>query len=238
MDKDPDIIKVIVDDIPEGGEAVSYDDSSEISQGIFTRLSNFFGISRGLTAVFCVLFAAIICGSAVLGYLFPKGDETVSRSLDSMRNTDKTYLKIKSDNEAIEKEISSLSKQADEIQQSINDMDKTQDSIDSISQENNNLEKQAENLQNEIQTKQKTLESLEKSAQKNTTSSVVWASGTYTVGKNISAGKYTVTGSGSIVISTSGSARVNTKLKSEGEEYTLSDGDIIKIDGNAKFVSE
>ncbi len=54
--------------------------------------------------------------------------------------------------------------------------------------------------------------------------------------KNIKAGKYTIMGSGSIAISSSGKARVNSNLTADGKDYVLNDDETIKIKGKAQFI--
>ena len=53
---------------------------------------------------------------------------------------------------------------------------------------------------------------------------------------SIKAGKYTIMGSGSIAISLSGKARVNSNLTADGKDYVLNDDETIKIKGKAQFI--
>lgn len=245
MQKDPDIINIIVDegldeaeDTPAASKATMAAKISKLSviTDFFKKL--FKNLSPEFIKISCMICAGIILISLGLGFIIPKSDNAVSKSLEALRRSNKSYLSAKNDYDTVSSELAKLNKELEDKQQSMNDIDKTQSSLDKITQENDELSKEAEALQNEVDTKQQTLDSLEKSSESYDKTSIVWSSGTYTAGKNISPGKYTVTGSGSIVISNSGNARVNTKLKSDGASYTLLDGDIIKIDGNAKFVSE
>lgn len=62
------------------------------------------------------------------------------------------------------------------------------------------------------------------------------APGIYTVGQNISAGKYSVTGSGSITVSnSSNTVKFNGVLRADGTELTLDDGDQIQLNTRARF---
>jgi hypothetical protein len=271
LQKDPDIINIIVDDLPDTDsplDEVSDLTSSETAETTSTSSDNEENnekskdnvlkaalktvtgcIKKGFHAVVgdtspafikisCIICIGIIFIAAGIGFLIPKSDDTVTAKLAYLRETDKTYLDAKNDNDSLTAEISSLNNELYEKQQSMNDVTQSQESLDNIKQENDDLKNQVDTLQSEVDTKQRTLDSIKASDSSDSSASVALTSGTYTVGKNIKAGSYNVTGSGSIVISSSGSARVNTKLKSDGASYTLSDGDIIKIDGSAKFIAE
>ena len=105
-----------------------------------------------------------------------------------------------------------------------------------INDENDKLEKEKEELQNTVNTKQSTLDSLNNQVSSTSQSTLTLTSGTYTVGENIKAGKYTIMGSGSIAISSSGKARVNSNLTADGKDYVLNDDETIKIKGKAQFI--
>jgi predicted nuclease with TOPRIM domain len=173
-----------------------------------------------------------------LGIYVPKSTASVEKQLSSLRASDKTYIEKKSEYDALVSEEEQLSSHIEQTNDELEKFEKTQDNLDKLSQKNIQLQSEKEQLQNEIASKQSKLSSLESSVNAYSRSSVTWSSGKYTVGTNIAAGTYIITGTGSIAISNSGTARVNKSLKSDGEVFTLNDGDIIKIDGNAKLVSE
>ena len=106
----------------------------------------------------------------------------------------------------------------------------------SLDENTDKLEKEKEELQNTVNTKQSTLDSLNNQASSTSQSTLTLTSGTYAVGENIKAGKYTIMGSGSIAISSSGKARVNSNLTADGKDYVLNDDETIKIKGKAQFI--
>ena len=112
----------------------------------------------------------------------------------------------------------------------------SQNGLEKINDENDKLEKEKEELQNSVNTKQSTLDSLNNRVSSTSQSTLTLTSGTYTVGENIKAGKYTIMGSGSIAISSSGKARVNSNLTADGKNYVLNDDETIKIKGKAQFI--
>ncbi len=248
MQKDPDVINIIVDETEETEaiEDIKKENKSAVFlvvlKNILCAIADFFrGLFKDISPSF-IKISSMICAGIIfvalgLGFIIPKSDSALSSSLENLRETDTSYLNAKGEYDSISKEILSLTKELETKQENMNNMDKTQDSLDKIIQENDSLSKEKETLQNEINSKQRTLDNLEKSTSTEK-SSIMWSSGTYKVGKNIAEGKYTVTGTGSIVIANSGNARVNTRLKSDGASYTLLDGDTIKIDGSAKFIPE
>lgn len=246
MQKDADIINIIVNETNESESAKNENKTSFVFGTLKNALHkikcficNFFdGISPLFIKLSCMICVGIIFISLGLGFIIPKTDTVLSNSLEKLHRTDQSYLSAKNEYDNAEKEISALTKELETKQENMNKMDKTQDSLDKITQENDSLSKEKENIQNDVDAKQRTLDNLEQAVSSSEKSSVVLSSGTYKAGKNIATGKYTVTGTGSIVISNSGSARVNTRLKSEGASYTILDDDTIKIDGNAKFIPE
>ena len=87
-----------------------------------------------------------------------------------------------------------------------------------------------------INSKRKKRDSLNNQVSSTSQSTLTLTSGTYAVGENIKAGKYTIMGSGSIAISSSGKARVNSNLTADGNDYVLNDDETIKIKGKAQFI--
>ena len=145
---------------------------------------------------------------------------------------------LKRKDKLTEKEIEKLNTNLGSTAQELEEFNQSRDSIDKITQKNNELETQKEQLQNEINSKRAVLDTLDGKTSASSSSALTLTSGRYTVGENLTSGSYTITGSGSIVISNSGTARVNKSLKSDGEKFTLSEGDILRIDGSAKLIKE
>ena len=187
--------------------------------------------------ILCAICTAVLIMSFILGLALPNS-AAVSRQLDVMRHKDKTYTEVKKDNEAAIKALDRATKRLEDKKNELEDSDKSQKSLDKITESNNALKAEKESLSAEIAKKQSELNSLNISVTDKTKKTVTWSSGRYTVGENIAAGRYNVTGSGSISIGNSGKSIANKHLKSDGEVFNLSNGDVIQIDGNAKFVPE
>lgn len=231
-------------------EATDTDDAAEQKKVKFIKIKllknriakRFDSIPNDLSKPFMRNFA-LICGAVILAaattaILIPQTESAVYQQTEKLYLSNEEYISAKEENDKLSEAVANLDSDLSKGKSTLENLDKSQENLDSIREENASLEKEKEKLQNSIASKQRTLDGLKKSYDNYVNNSLTWSSGRYTVGKNIAAGTYNVTGSGSIVISNSGSARVNESLKSEGKKYTLSDGDIIKIDGNAKFTVE
>lgn len=232
MKKDEDIIKIIVDE----------DDGGKSASGV-RRLTGFFkGLADNVQPAFIrislAVCAAVIAASLLAGFLVPKSEKTVSRSLASLKQTDKDYLRVKQSSDDARVETERLEERIEENTKNIEKFNDYQDNLDKITQKINDLKKEKEALEAQVKEKRSELDSLSVSLNAKSKKTVTLTSGRYETGVNIAEGKYSVTGSGSIVISSGGSARVNKALKSDGEAFTISNGDIIDIDGSAKFIPE
>lgn len=243
MNKDKDIIEIIVDEPSETSS-----DRGKKYNFIVKKFQNSF-ISRYLEnlpndlsprfiKISCAVCACVLIIAAALGVIIPKSDSVIEYSLSTLREKDKTYLAAKESSDNALQEIEQLNTRLSDDEKSLEEFKQSQDNLDKISQSNDELQAERDSLQSEVSSKQKQLDELNSSINANANKSVTFTSGRYTVGTNIAAGKYTVTGTGSIVISNSGTARVNKTLKSDGESFTLSNGDVIKIDGSARFIPE
>lgn len=197
-------------------------------------------LTSDLSTKFIILtvFASLILISAsgVIGFNAPKSGKSVSSRLEVLHQKDTEYTKINDEYTALASETDRLKSDLNEKEKSLKEFSTSQNVLDKINSENDELEKEKNQLQSEVTSKQNTLNALEGQAKASSQAKVTLSSGTYKVGENIKSGKFLVTGSGSITISSSGKARVNTTLTSDGKEYTLNDGDSIKINGKAQFI--
>ena len=256
MEKDKDIIEIIADepydvsdsvfsegmisDDPHCADIIT-DDSAVISpiNRIKAYLNQFpQDLSRSFVISSAAVCTAVVIAALILGITLPKSDRAVSKRLAALHETDKTYIEVNGNNDTAMREKESMDSRLSSRQKELEEFNKSQDNLDKISQSNDALQKEKESLQDEVKKKQNTLADLESSITSFTKKILTWSSGRYTVGKDIAAGNYTVTGSGSISIGNSGKSLANKNLKSSGESFTLNDGDVIQIDGNAKFVPE
>lgn len=192
--------------------------------------------------IYIALSAAAVITIAALaffaGFFLPKPIGAINISLNAYEKKDGAYLDALDAYTASEKEIEKLNTDLGSTAQELEEFNQSRDSIDKITQKNNELETQKEQLQNEINSKRAVLDTLDGKTSASSSSALTLTSGRYTAGENLTAGNYTITGTGSIVISNSGTARVNKSLKSDGEKFTLSEGDILRIDGSAKLIKE
>lgn len=210
MEKDKDIIEVIADD----------------------------GVNRMYIIISAALAVCIAAMAFFAGFFIPKPASAVNARLDTYKTKDSAYIEKNDEYTSAEKETEALNARLDDAQKELDEFNKSRDSLDKITQKNDELTAQKEQLQNELNSKRAVLDTLNGKTVKSANSTVTLSSGRYTVGENVISGNYTITGTGSIVISNSGKARVNKQLKSDGERFMLSDGEIIRIDGNAKLIRE
>lgn len=230
MEKDKDIIEIIADEPSENHDRAT----------IAERIVNYFKdlpscISPLFIKISCIVCALVLLASASAGFLVPHSEKSVLSKTAALREGDASYLDAKERNDVTKAEIERLTKKITEAEENLEKFNQSQDNLDKIAQRNDELQDEKKSLEAQVKQKQNELNNLESSLDSKTKRIITLTSGRYTVGENIAPGAYNVTGSGSIVISAGGKARVNKSLKSEGETYTVSDGEIIEIDGSAKF---
>lgn len=226
MEKDKDIIEVIIDEQPTNNKKFKFaywDNLEKDLSPLFIKLSS----------AVCI---AIVLGVFFVGFFMPKSDSKISKRLDELQNTNSEYVTAQNNYSSLSDEINTLNSDLADKQKSYEEFTTSQNGLEKINDENDKLEKEKEELQNTVNSKQSTLDSLNNQVSSTSQSTLTLTSGTYTVGENIKAGKYTIMGSGSIAISSSGKARVNSNLTADGKDYTLNDGETIKIKGKAQFI--
>lgn len=184
------------------------------------------------------LAVLVLTASFFAGFFIPKPIAAVNMKLNAYEKKNNEYIDASGAYTDAKKDVDELNSRLTEAQESLDDFNQSRDSLDKITEKNNELQSQKEQLQNEISAKKAVLDMLNPKAAQSVNSTVTLSSGRYTVGENFVSGGYIVMGTGSIVISTDGKARVNKALKSDGEKFTLNDGDILKIDGSAKLIRE
>ncbi len=235
MEKEKDIIEIIVDEPPRENEAAS--DPPIISARRYVKR-----LKGDLPKRFVIRGAAICAAAAalslILGIALPLSDAVVSHRLASMRLSDSDYVNARQNADSAKNERDSAAKRLEEKKDELDKFNASQDSLRKITESNDALEQEKNALSDELASKRSALAAIQASLADKTKKTVTWSSGRYTVGVNIAEGRYTVTGTGSISIGSSGKSSVNKLLKSDGDVFTLTNGDIIQIDGNAKFVPE
>ncbi len=226
MDKEKDIIEIIVDEPMYASEA---DKGANPAQK---------ELPARFVKISCAVCAGVLLLAFILGLALSKNEALITKQLDAMHKTDEEYARVKAINDSAALENENAKKRLEDKKKELDTLNQSQDNLNKLSSANEDLEKEKQSLESEIASKRGELAGLEASVADKTKKTVTWSSGRYTVGENIAEGKYTVTGSGSISIGGSGKSRVNKSLKSDGESFTLSNGDIIQIDGSAKFVPQ
>ena len=215
MEKDKDIIEVIIDEQPTNNKKIKFaywDNLAKDLSPLFIKVSS----------AICIV---IVLGVFFVGFFIPKSDNKITKRLEKLQN----YSSLSDEINTLNSDLADKKKNYEEFTTSQNGLEK-------INDENDKLEKEKEELQNTVNTKQSTLDSLNNQASSTSQSTLTLTSGTYAVGENIKAGKYTIMGSGSIAISSLGKARVNSNLTADGKDYVLNDDETIKIKGKAQFI--
>lgn len=199
--------------------------------------SIFEGVSSRLVKVSAIVGAAVIIMSLTAGYFLPKSDGLATAYFERLQKRDKLYLSVKEENNSAAAELKELNENLQEKQKETESLQTSQSNLGKMKSENEALTAQYEALQTEIAEKEKKLASVTE-ALDSARGNITLGEGTFTVGEQISSGKYSVTGSGNIVISHGGTSRVNETLKADGKSYTLNNGDVLRIKGQAHFAPE
>ena len=187
---------------------------------------------RLISLCICIL---IICSAFVLAYYLPGNSEVLSSQIEILSNEDE-YKDLKSRHDTMQKEIES-------IRASNEDKKKLVDEIDNYDNIKADLRAQItaksyelNELNNQIKEKKNTISALDLQISEKVPREIILPAGKYTVSKNIVAGKYYVTGTGTFALSTAqGKSKINTTLSSSPLEVTLEANDIIKFNANVKF---
>ena len=212
MEKDKDIIEVIIDEQPTNNKKIKFaywDNLAKDLSPLFIKISS----------AICIV---IVLGVFFVGFFIPKNDNKITKRLEKLQNTNSEYITAQNNYSSLSDEINTLNSDLADKKKNYEEFTTSQNGLEKI-----NDEKKKNNLglvQWAIQ------------AHENGWGYVTLTSGTYAVGENIKAGKYTIMGSGSIAISSSGKARVNSNLTADGKDYVLNDDETIKIKGKAQFI--
>lgn len=184
----------------------------------------------------CVFVAAaFLCTAFYVGTNGSASDEEVAIALDSMRTSDSGYAAAIAENEQLTEEIKVLTRQSLEAQELTGALGDYEDMKQT-------LETRLEEAKADFQSKNDELYNLNQElsalrAQRDTYS-VTLTPGVYSVGKNIPAGTYEVSGVGSIIAATAaGETRINMQLSPDSpSSVELRDGYTVKINRTTDFV--
>lgn len=165
-----------------------------------------------------------------------KDSDLVDKEYDKLIASSSKYNELLKNTDTIHTEIDNLTHERDQRQIEYDALIDYSSKSAEIQEQINALQSELDAANQDNSEKQAELNALTGNISSKISSIVNLAPGTYTVGDNIAAGKYSATGSGSVMISTaSGSLKLNTVLTADGTEVTLDDGDRIHLDTRAKF---
>lgn len=189
-------------------------------------------IVYSVTAILCII---LIGGAFLLAINMPGDDKIISAHADSLRN-DESYITLETEFESLSYTVNKLRIDAEtkkEKVENIKDYDNTKAELRTkIEAKKNELIK----LSDEVNKQTSELNNLNSEIDKNSGSILSLPPGTYTVGKNLPVGKYSVTGSGKFMAaSKDGESKENSVLGTDAIEITLEKDDIVKIESTCKF---
>lgn len=177
--------------------------------------------------------AAFLCTAFYVGANSSASDEEIADALDRMRASDSGYADAVAENEQLTEEIKELTRQSLEAQELTGALGDYEDMKQT-------LETRLEEAKADFQSKNDELYNLnqELSTLRAQSYSVTLTPGVYSVGKNIPAGTYEVSGSGSIIAATAaGETRINMQLSPDTPSSAeLRDGYTVKINRTTDFV--
>ena len=179
----------------------------------------------------------IIIVSIILAIFMPGNQATIDKKCEELRQ-EKAYVSLKSRYNTLADEVEEL-KSSNERKKnqldSITDIDNTKATL------RTEIKAKADELNvlnEQIAAKRQQIAELDESIKSKAGPETVLSPGKYVIGKNLAAGKYSVTGSGKFMVaSKSGKSKIKTTLGSTPLEVTLEEGDIVKIDNKVKFVT-
>ncbi len=187
-------------------------------------------------AAVLVVAMAVLMFSFQLGSMGMKSEALVeSKYLELLQSSSK-YNDLIKQISSINVEIEDYSHERDLKQSEYDALIAYRDNEGAVTDEIAALQSRLDTLNIENAKKQAEIDSLTTDISEKISAIMNLPPGIYTVGENIAAGKYTITGSGSILVSSSkGSVKLNTILTADGVSITLDDMDKIQLDTRAKF---
>lgn len=187
-----------------------------------------------LSGIFASLFI-VLCG-CIIGLLIPKNSDRIDEITEHLKEENEQYQSALSDNIRLNEDVEELYDERAQKKAELNSITDYEETRDQAINELYELSVQLEDLQEQISEKENEVSQLDAEIKEAGGGEITLSPGMYTVGKHIAAGEYSVTGNGSILVSDSQSKlKINTKLTSSSYICQLSDGDIIKLETEAKF---
>lgn len=187
-----------------------------------------------ITAVICI---AVIIGSVVLAYFLPGNRVLLEERMTELRNDDE-YKSLKSRHDSLVNEIEETKASNEDKKNTIEGISDVDNTKAELRQAISDKSTQLNELNRQIALKQSEIAALDESISSKAAPETVRSPGKYTVGKNIAAGKYYITGTGKFMVASSdGKSKVNTTLGSTPLEISLEQNDIVKFDSKVKFTA-
>lgn len=219
-----------------------YEDSAEESALIeslvhkHNPVATFLSKNTALTSVSIIAAFAVIAVFFFIGRSVPNSPELIEYKHAAMREASGKYTGLIEDIATLNDEIDNLTQERDRINGEVEALKAYDSKSAEIDSQLTSLQTELDSL-NAANAKLKAeIDSLTGSISEKISSIVNLPSGIYTVGENITAGKYIATGSGKVLVSNSqGGVKLNTILTADGTEITLDDNDKIQLDTYAKF---
>ena len=188
-------------------------------------------------AISAFISVCIIVGSFVLAYFLP-GNADIIKEQENILRSEKGYVSLKSRHSALKTEVSTLKETNEEKKTTIEQISDIDNTKAELRTEIETKKYELSELNTQITEKRGIVEALDASIAEKASPETVLPPGRYSVGTNIAAGKYNVTGTGKFMVATSaGKSKINTTLGSTPLPVTLDDNDVLKFDGKVKFTS-
>lgn len=183
-----------------------------------------------------VIAAVILAVGYKSGYAQPKSDIAVENRYSELTQSSSKYNSLLTQISSIGVDIDDLTQERDLKKSEYDALTAYRDGETSIEDELSDMQTRLDELTKSNEKKQEQINSLTANIAEKASTIMNLKPGIYTVGESIIAGKYVVTGSGSVIISSSkGSVKLNSILTAEPISVTLDDGDKIQLDTSAKF---
>lgn len=189
-------------------------------------------ITYCITAAVCAL---IIGGAFFAAYIVPKDDDALNAAADELRQAE-DYKTIKDEFDSLSTEVDTLRTDVETKKENIEKIADYENTRAELREAIKNKQAELDELNTSNAQKQAEINSLNTGITEKSGGVKELSPGKYTVGSEIAPGKYSVVGTGKMVISSSDSVnKFNKVLTSTPVEITLETGDKITIDASVKF---
>ena len=177
----------------------------------------------------------IICSAFVLAYYLPGNSDILLSQKEILSNEDE-YKNLKSRHDTMQTELENIRASNEDKKKLVDDINDYDNIKADLKAQITAKSYELHELNNQIKEKKNTISALDLQIAEKVPREIILPAGKYTVSKNIVAGKYYVTGTGTFALSNAaGKSQINTTLTSSPLEVTLEANDIIKFNSNVKF---